>query len=128
MVSGVTPTTRVTLVNRNGHVVDVAGGQTILEAAEADGLVLPYGCRYGGCVTCAARLVSGTVDQPEAVGLKDYMAEAGYVLTCVARPSTDCELEVGVRSHFRGLYRNPFRSAARVQTDLMESTNPAEHD
>ncbi len=110
---------RVVLTNRDGRVVDVAGDQTILEAAEADGVVLPYGCRYGGCVTCAARLVSGTVDQSEAVGLKDYMAEAGYVLTCVARPLTDCELEVGVRSHFRGLYRNPFRSSARVQTNLL---------
>ena len=111
---------RITLTNRNGHQLDVDDGQTILEAAEAAGLVLPYGCRYGGCVTCAARLVSGTVEQPEAVGLKDYMAEAGYVLTCVAFPSSDCELEVGVSSHFRGLYRNPFRSSARVQTDLLD--------
>lgn len=115
---------RVVLTNRNGRVVDVPAGETILEAAEADGLVLPFGCRYGGCVTCAARLVSGTVDQPEAVGLKDYMAEAGYVLTCVAHPVTDCELEVGVRSHFRGLYRNPFRSSARVQTDLLAASDP----
>ncbi len=110
---------RVVLINRGGRVVEVGDGQTILEAAEADGLVLPFGCRYGGCVTCAARLVSGSVDQPEAVGLKDYMADAGYVLTCVAHPQSDCELEVGVRSHFRGLYRNPFRSATRVQTDLL---------
>ncbi len=111
---------RITLINRGGREVEVPEGQTILEATEADGLVLPYGCRYGGCVTCAARLVTGSVDQPEAVGLKDYMADAGYVLTCVARPTTDCELEVGVRSHFRGLYRNPFRSASRVQTDLLD--------
>lgn len=111
--------TRVVVTNRDGHVIEVEDGQTILEAAEADGVILPYGCRYGGCVTCAARLVSGSVDQPDAVGLKDYMADAGYVLTCVARPVSDCELEVGVRSHFRGLYRNPFRSSARVQTDLL---------
>lgn len=111
--------TRVVLTNRDGRVLEVADGQTILEAAEADGIVLPFGCRYGGCVTCAARLVSGTVDQADAVGLKDYMADAGYVLTCVAHPLTDCELEVGVRSHFRGLYRNPFRSATRVQTNLL---------
>jgi ferredoxin len=119
---------RVTLVNRDGRIVEVDGDVTILEAAEDDGLVLPYGCRYGGCVTCAARLVSGTVEQQEAVGLKDYMAEAGYVLTCVARPLTDCELEVGVGSHFRGLYRNPFRSAARVQTDLLGASDPGPDD
>ncbi len=111
--------TRVVLANRGGRVIEVESGETILEAAEADGMVLPFGCRYGGCVTCAALLVAGSVEQPDAVGLKDYMAEAGYVLTCVARPLSDCELEVGVRSHFRGLYRNPFRSSARVQTDLL---------
>jgi ferredoxin len=110
----------VTLVNRDDRVIDVVDGQTILEAAEADGMVLPHGCRYGGCVTCAARLVSGSVDQAEAVGLKDYMADAGYILTCVAYPMTECQLEVGVGSHFRGLYRNPFRSAARVQTNLLD--------
>lgn len=108
---------RVVLTNREHRVLDVEPSQTILEAAEADGVTLPYGCRYGGCITCAARLVSGTVDQPNAVGLKDYMRQAGYILTCVSHPRTDCELEVGVSSHFAGLYRNPFRSRARVQID-----------
>lgn len=114
----------VALTNRDGLVVQVGEGQTILDAAEAAGMVLPYGCRFGGCVTCAARLVSGTVDQPQAVGLKDYMAEAGFVLTCVARPTSDCELEVGVSSHYRGLYRNPFRSRDRIQTDLLDTLRP----
>ncbi len=103
----------VTLSNRDRAEVVVADGQTILEAAEEAGLTLPFGCRYGGCVTCAALLISGEVQQDEAVGLKDYMARSGYVLTCVAYPETNCELEVGVTSHDRGLYRNPFRSAAR---------------
>ncbi len=103
------PLHKVVLVNEDGRALTVPADQTVLDAAEEAGMVLPYGCRYGGCVTCAARLVSGAIDQPEAVGLKDYMAEAGYVLTCVAYPRSDCELEVGVRSHFRGLYRNPFR-------------------
>ncbi len=105
----------LTLTNREGRVVPCSPDQTVLEAAEAVGMTLPFGCRYGGCVTCAARLVSGEVEQPEAVGLKDYMADAGYVLTCVAYPLSDCELEVGVDSHSRGLYRNPFRSAQRIQ-------------
>ncbi len=91
--------------------LSVEPDQTILDAAEAAGIVLPFGCRYGGCVTCAARLVAGDVAQPEAVGLKKYMVDANYVLTCVAYATTDCELEVGVRSHFKGLYRNPFRGS-----------------
>ena len=36
----------------------------------------------------------------------------GYVLLCVARPLSDCTLEVGVESHDK-LYRNPFQSPLR---------------
>ena len=103
------PKHAITVANEDGRVLMVGTTETILDAAEADGLVLPYGCRYGGCVTCAARLLAGEVHQPEAVGLKDYMRDAGFILTCVAYPRSDCVLEVGVRSHAAGLYRNPFR-------------------
>ncbi len=110
-----TSTTTVVLRNRGAATVEVSPDQTVLEACEAAGFTLPYACRYGGCVTCAARLVSGEVDQPEAVGLKRYMVEADYILTCVAHPRTDCELEVGVESHFKGLYRNPFRGSTSAR-------------
>lgn len=119
-----TPRFVVTLIDRDGLRLDVPADTTILDAAEAEGVVLPYGCRFGGCVTCAARMVSGSVDQPDAVGLKDYMADAGFVLTCVARPTTDVELEVGLAGHYRGLYRNPFRSRSRIQTDLRPVERP----
>ena len=33
----------------------------------------------------------------------------GYILLCVARPLTDCTMDVGVDSHDK-LYRNPFAS------------------
>lgn len=77
---------KATLRNRGGRVVEVASDQTILEAAEAAGLVLPYGCRYGGCITCAARLVEGKVRQPGATAINARQSRAGYVLLCVARP------------------------------------------
>ena len=64
-------------------------------------------CRYGGCITCAARLVSGRVVQPGATALNRRQSQAGYVLLCVARPRGDCVLEVGVESH-GDLLRNPF--------------------
>ncbi len=100
---------QITLLNRDKTQISVAGDQTILDVAEENGFVLPYACRYGGCITCAARLISGKIEQSKAVGLKGYMAEAGYILTCVAYPRSDCEIEVGVESHNAGLYRNPFR-------------------
>ena len=99
---------RITLANRGGRVSPCGEADTILEAAEDGGVVLPFGCRYGGCITCAARLVSGVVDQSEGVALKPDQIADGFVLLCVARPRSDCVLEVGVESQDR-LYRNPFQ-------------------
>ena len=98
---------QVTLANRGGRVYSVGEDQQILAALEAAGEVLPVGCRYGGCVTCAAKLVSGEVDQREGRALKPWQLERGYVLLCIAQPRSDCVLEVGVESHGQ-LYRNPF--------------------
>ena len=102
------PAYRITLANRGGGAIECDDDETILEAAEDQGVVLPFGCRYGGCITCAARLVSGRVDQSEGVALKPDQIADGFVLLCVARPRADCVLDVGVESH-EGLYRNPFQ-------------------
>jgi len=100
----------VTLANRDGRTVNCAADQSIFDACEAAGIALPIACRYGGCITCAARLVSGRVRQPNATALNRRQSRAGYVLLCVARPTTDCVLEVGVESHGT-LYENPFGRA-----------------
>jgi ferredoxin len=102
-------TYRIELLNR-GRVVEVAEGQPILAAIEATGLRLPVGCRYGACITCAARLIRGKVEQPGAVGLKSAQAEQGYVLLCIASPQSDCQFEVGLECQ-KALYPNPFRGA-----------------
>ena len=50
---------------------------------------LPYGCKYGGCITCAAKLTAGEVDQAAQVALNNRQIANGYVILCVARPLTD---------------------------------------
>lgn len=97
---------RVLLRNR-GVTLTVGADQPVYDAALAAGVQLPIACRYGGCITCAARLISGRVRQPKATALDRRQSAAGYVLLCVARPTEDCVLEVGVESHGQ-LYRNPF--------------------
>ena len=99
----------ITLANRSGASFRVDGRMPLLDALEAQGLSLPYGCRYGGCISCAAKLLSGEVDQRSGVALKGRQLADGYVLLCVARPLGDCTFDVGVESHDR-LYRNPFAS------------------
>ena len=100
---------QIELVNSD-VTLSVAGEQSIYEAALKAGVQLPIGCGYGGCITCAARLVSGKVRQPGATALNRRQSRAGYILLCVARPVTDCVIEDGVKSHGE-LYWNPFAQA-----------------
>lgn len=102
----------ITLANRGGLMVEVDGQRPLLNSLEEHGLSLPYGCRYGGCITCAAKLLAGEVDQSAGVALNGRQLNHGYVLLCVARPKTDCVFDVGVESHDK-LYRNPFQSPLR---------------
>lgn len=97
----------VTIANRVGAIYQVDPDRPLLETLIEQGLDLPYGCRYGGCITCAAKLTAGEVDQHEQVALNNRQMNNGYVVLCVARPLSDCTLEVGVESHDK-LYRNPF--------------------
>jgi ferredoxin len=119
-------TVDITLANRDGRVVTVEARRPLLDSLEREGLSLPYGCRYGGCISCAAKLLSGRVDQRAGVALNGRQLAEGYVLLCVARPLSDCTLAVGVESHDR-LYRNPFKSPLRPE-EMKPDRSRGHHD
>jgi ferredoxin len=100
-------TRAITVANQGGATFQVDASRPLLETLEEHGLDLPYGCRYGGCITCAAKVTAGKVDQSEQVALNNRQLNSGYVVLCVAKPLSDCTVEVGVESHDK-LYRNPF--------------------
>ena len=97
----------ITIINRESVKYDIDSRRPMLNELRKKGVDLPYGCQYGGCITCAAKLISGEVDQHQQVALNKRQISDGYVLLCIARPLSDCELEIGVESHDK-LYRNPF--------------------
>lgn len=70
------------------HRFPVGAGQSIIDAAQAAGLELPYSCRGGMCCTCRARLVEGKVEMAVNYSLERWELEAGYVLTCQSHPTT----------------------------------------
>ena len=97
----------ITIANQGNAAYKVSSTRTLLTSLREHGVDLPYGCKYGGCISCAAKLLFGNVDQKAQVALNNRQIKDGYVILCVARPTSDCTFEVGVESHDR-LYRNPF--------------------
>lgn len=97
----------ITIANRENATYEVKGRKPLLDELREQGVDLPYGCKYGGCITCAAKLIDGEIDQRAQVALNNWQINNGYVILCVARAKTDCTLEIGVESH-DNLYRNPF--------------------
>ena len=98
---------KVKISNRGNAEYEVDDKRPILDELRNHGVDLPYGCKYGGCKTCAAKLTSGDIDQRRQVALNNWQLDNGYVILCVARARSDITLEIGTESHDK-LYRNPF--------------------
>jgi ferredoxin len=88
---------KITLITPEGDETFECDDDTyILDAAEVEGLDLPYSCRAGTCSTCVARLVWGDIDQSDQSFLSEEQVEANYVMLCVAYPKDDCKLKIEV--------------------------------
>ena len=75
------------------YTLQVPEDRYILHSAEQQGTELPFSCRNGACTTCAVRVLSGEIYQPEAIGLSPELRRQGYALLCVSYPRSDIEVE-----------------------------------
>ena len=73
--------------------LNVPEGEYILRSFEHQCEPLPFSCRNGCCTACAVRVLGGTIDQREALGLSREVRNQGYGLLCVARATGPLEVE-----------------------------------
>ncbi|HCZ16932.1 MAG TPA: pyridoxamine 5'-phosphate oxidase [Candidatus Accumulibacter sp.] len=69
----------------SGRTIDVAAGQSILDAVHAAGIAAAAGCRTGSCGTCAVKVLAGTPDHRDSALSEGERERAGLMCICVSR-------------------------------------------
>ncbi len=71
------------------HAFDLLeGDESLIDAAERNGIELPYSCKGGMCCTCRCKVESGAAEMVLNYSLEDWEMKAGFILGCQARPTT----------------------------------------
>ena len=63
---------------------------TLLDFAESNGVIIPSGCRAGGCGSCQTEIIEGEVSYNQT---PDFDPDEGSCLLCVSRPKKNLVVE-----------------------------------
>jgi vanillate O-demethylase ferredoxin subunit len=69
----------------SGKLVRVAPEQNIVEALEAEGIIVPTSCEQGVCGTCITRVLAGTPDHRDLFLTDDEHAANDCMTVCCSR-------------------------------------------
>ena len=100
------------------YTLEVPKDRYILHTAEKQGVELPFLCRNGACTTCAVRVISGDIYQPEAIGLSPQLRKKGYALLCVSYAHSDLEVETQDEDEVYELQFGRFFAKGKVRAGL----------
>lgn len=100
------------------HTFRVPEDRYILHSGEHQGVELPYSCRNGACTTCAVRVISGDIYQPEAMGLSLELQKEGYALLCVSYARSDILVETQDEDEVYELQFGRYFGKGKIRTGL----------
>ena len=81
-----------------GQTVEIAEGQTVLDACLRAGVWIPHACCHGLCATCKVQVVDGDIEHGEAspFALMDFERDERKTLACCATLQSDCTIEADI--------------------------------
>jgi xylene monooxygenase electron transfer component len=84
----------------SGLTIDVARGETLLQAALRAGVGFPHSCRVGSCGTCKCRKVAGRIKPltDTSYVLSTDEIEQGYILACQSLVVSDIRIIVSLKA------------------------------
>jgi len=85
-------------IEPTGDSIDVAEGQTLLDACLRNGIWLPHACGHGLCGTCKVTVLEGEVDHgiSSSFALMDFERDEGRTLACCATMQGDVVIEADI--------------------------------
>ncbi len=95
-------TFNVRLINKKRKIditIPVDEDTYIVDAAEDQGVELPYSCRSGACSSCVGKIVEGEIDQEDQSFLDDEQVAKGFALLCVTYPRSDCTIKTHMEAY-----------------------------